>query len=71
MFVRKGGVQHPTLCFWEFFPDHTLKTKNAPKILTQIAEDLRDSRLYVIKATMCATGEKYKEEVQQKVRRCL
>lgn len=46
--------------------------KNAPKILTQIAEDLLDSRLYVIKATMCAgEEEKYKEEMQKKGKGCL
>ena len=46
--------------------------KNAPKSLTQIAEDLWDSRLYVIKATMCAEEEeKYKEEMQKKGKGCL
>lgn len=32
--------------------------KNGLRILTQIAEDLLDSRLYVIKATMCWRGRK-------------
>lgn len=46
------------------------EAKNAPRILTQIAEDLLDSRLYVIKATMCAgEEEKYKEEMQKKRKR--
>lgn len=42
-----------------------------PKTLTQIAEDLLDSRLYVIKASMCAgEEEKYKEEMQKKGKGC-
>lgn len=47
------------------------EAKNAPRILTQIAEDLLDSRLYVIKATMCVgEEEKYKEEMQKKGKGC-
>lgn len=34
------------------------ETKNAPKILTQIAEELLDSRLYVIKATLLERKKK-------------
>lgn len=43
--------------------------KNSPTIQTQIAEDLLDSRLYVIKATR--EEEKYKEEMQKKGKGCL
>lgn len=44
--------------------------KNDLKIRMQIAEDLWDSRLYVIKANMCAgEEEKYKEEMQKKMKR--
>lgn len=41
-----------------------------PKILTQIAEDPLHSRLYVIKATMCAgEEEKYWDEMQKREKR--
>lgn len=56
-----GGAMFSVIIQWE--------PKNAPKIRTQIAEDLLDSRLYVIKATR--EEEKYKEEVQKKGKGCL
>lgn len=54
-------MQHPVL------RDHTVGTQ---KILRQIVKDLFDSRLYVIKPTMCAAEEeKYKDRMWRKRKR--
>lgn len=48
------------------FPFIQRETKDDNTFLMRIGGDLWDSRLYVIKASMCAgEEEKYKEEMQK------